>query len=110
MLKYLSSTKEEQIAEEDHIILVPEFDFPHGIFKIAYTELNVEGLLYAYNKLANFLNLRNNGDIGLTIIVTPSWMFVAQLTQPYHVESKRGQRDFPVYLDGLSYAGILNLQ
>lgn len=80
LFKNLTTTKEEQIADEDNIILVPEFEFPHGIFKIAYTELNVEGLCYAYNKLANFLNFRNKPDLGITIIVSPSWMFVAQLT------------------------------
>jgi hypothetical protein len=75
--KHISTTMKEQKANEDNIILVPEFDFPHGIFKIAYTELNVDGMVYAYQKLATFLNLRNLTDVGITIIVSPSWMFVA---------------------------------
>jgi hypothetical protein len=72
--------------------------------------MTAEGLVYAYNKLYQFLNLKNKPDLGLTIIVTPQWMFVATIYDAYHVENFRNDRDFPVYLDGFAYAGILNLQ
>lgn len=72
--------------------------------------MNANGLKYAFDKLSTFLGLKNKPDIGLTIIVSPQWIFVATLSQEYHVETKRGERDFPVFLDGFAFAGIMNLQ
>ena len=38
-------------------------------------------------------------------MLTPKWMFVATLTQPY-----THNKGMPVYLDGYAYAGIFNVQ
>ena len=43
--------------------------------------------------------------MGITLIVTPKWMFLAALTGPY-----AEQQGMPVYADGLAYTGIFNLQ
>jgi hypothetical protein len=80
-LQYLRSTKREDVAEQSMIIVIPEYQFPHGIFKIASSEMNSNGLKYAFDKLSTFLGLKNKPDIGLTIIVSPQWMFVASINQ-----------------------------
>ena len=69
--------------------------------------MNVAGLKYAYSKLSTFLGLEENLDQGITMIVTPNWMFVSVLSSPYHVEKSNG---YPLYLDGFAYSGIYNLQ
>ena len=67
-----------------------------------------EGLKYAFKKIAEFLRLPEMAPhgVGLTVIVTPVWMFVAILNDPYHVEP---ETELPLYLDGFAYAGIYNL-
>jgi hypothetical protein len=62
------------------ITVISEYQFPHGIFKIASTDINVTGLKHAFEKLSSFLGLKNKPDLGLTIIVSPQWMFVATLS------------------------------
>ena len=44
-------------------------------------------------------------DVGLTILVTPKWMFVAPLTGHY-----TQYQGLPVYVDGYAYTGIMNIQ
>lgn len=44
-------------------------------------------------------------DIGITVLVSPNWMFVATLTSPYTTN-----KGLPLYPDGYAYAGILNIQ
>jgi hypothetical protein len=68
-----------------------------------------EGLKYAYKKISDFLRLSELAPmgVGLTVIVTPVWMFVGILSEPYHVEPAT---ELPLYLDGFAYAGIYNLQ
>ena len=52
----------------------------------------------------------------MTLIVSPNWMFLAQMVQPYHYEQDLDipgadlENGIGVYLDGFAYAGILNLQ
>ena len=79
--------------------------------------MNAEGLKYAYKKLYNFLQLEDMPDAGMTIIVSPQWMYVAPIHQAYHhekflesVKNRELEDGVPVYLDGFAYAGILNLQ
>ena len=78
--------------------------------------MNPEGLQYGYKKIYNFLGLAQKPDIGITLIIAPQWMFMATLTQPYHKEAQLKLDGFdqeggvPVYLDGFSYSGILNMQ
>ena len=107
-----SLTKLEQDANEQGIIVIPEYKFSHGIFKIGSNEMNQDGLQYAFGKLAYFLDLKKtkNSHFGLTIVVSPQWMFVATLGQAYHEEMQRDGRKYPVYLDGLAYAGVVNVQ
>lgn len=61
----------------------------------------------AYNKLFKSLNLTDEiaKDLGLTILLTPRWMFISVLAKPYVTN-----KDMPVYPDGYAYAGIINIQ
>ena len=45
-------------------------------------------------------------DVGVTVMVSPRWVFVGLLTQPYTIATL----GTPVYLDGLAYAGLVSLQ
>jgi len=54
----------------------------------------------------DFLRLRVRPEIGFTVLVTPKWMFVGVITQPYTLTAK----GYPVYLDGFSFAGLVSLQ
>ena len=76
-------------AEEQGLLLVDEYLFPHAIYKFQQeSELAPDGLKYAYQKIAGFLKLSSlqAHGVGVTIIVTPVWMFVSVLNQPYYVD------------------------
>lgn len=100
----------EKEAEEAGLILLDEYLFPHAVYKFQQeSELAPEGLKYAFGKIANFLklsNLQTDHGVGLTIIVTPVWIFVGILNQPYHTDPAT---KVPLYHDGFAYAGIFNL-
>ena len=106
----------EQEAAEANLTLVDEFLFPHAVYQISPTDMNVEGLQYGYKKLFNFLGLNQKPDMGITLVVAPQWMFMAHLAGPYHKEKfiqmvgsdKEG--GVPIYHDGFAYSGILNIQ
>lgn len=104
-------------------MLLDEYQFPHAVYPINPKEMKPEGLKYAYNNISNFLKLKENQDLGITVIVAPQFMFVATISQPYHMESRTVMVDFEysdeqqaaetdvaVYLDGFAYCGIVNLQ
>ena len=75
---------------------------------------------YTYKKIAGFLNLHNSQDAGVTVIATPQFMFVGCIYEPYHIEPEiRGatgldddveRHELNLFLDGLAYAGVVNLQ
>jgi hypothetical protein len=79
--------------------------------------MNVEGMTYAYKKCHSFLglNTKENSWIGMTIVVSPNWMFIAPLYKPYHYETsldvsgKDLENGVPVYLDGFAYSGVMNV-
>ncbi len=104
-------------AAEEGLILIDEFEFPHAIYQVGPTEMNAEGLVYGYKKLFNFLKLKEKQHLGITLIVSPQWMFLGQIQQPYHrepqpdvdVEGKTQEGGIPVYHDGYAYSGIFNL-
>jgi hypothetical protein len=80
----------EKDAETAGLLLVDEYLFPHAIYKFQQeSELAPEGLKYAYQKIAAFLKLSTlqAHGVGVTIIVTPVWMFVSILNQPYHIDT-----------------------
>lgn len=86
--------------------MIPEYQFDHCIYQLTESVLTEEGLIYAYNKCMNFLRLKSRPDTGLTVLLSPKWIFVSLLTQPYATNSN----DCPVYLDGFAFAGLVNLQ
>ena len=57
-------------------------------------------------KCADFLKFKSRPDVGITVLISPKWMFVCPITQPY-AHTSLGN---PVYLDGLSFAGLVSLQ
>lgn len=66
-------------------------------------------LKHNYNKMQTFLginDLTQNYGVGATLIVTPVWMFLGVISQPYHVNPVT---EIPLYLDGFAFAGILGL-
>lgn len=107
-------------ANELDLILIDEFRFPHAIMSIKPEQISADELNYTYKKIAGFLNLHNSQDAGITVIATPSFMFVGCLYQPYHIEPEiRGpsgeetdveRHELNLYIDGLGYAGMVNLQ
>lgn len=68
--------------------------------------MSSDGLSYSYQKCANFMHLRTRQDLGLTVVITPKWMMLCALTNPY-VVSPSG---LPAYLDGYAFTGLVNLQ
>ena len=67
--------------------------------------LKVENLISTYRKCYTNLNLDRHPDVGITVLLTPKWMFVATLTAPYCMH-----QGMPVYVDGYAYTGVLNVQ
>lgn len=63
-------------------------------------------MIYAYQKIVNFLQLGKRQQSGLTIVITPKWLFVAVISNPYVTNN----RAIPVYLDGFAFCGLVNLQ
>lgn len=109
-------SRDYEAQEEMGMVLIDEYRFPHCVFPLGNTELNAEGLKYGYNKMANWLGLSKKTHIGVTLIVTPKWMFLAPLERPYHYETEQEipgadlENGVPVYLDGFSFGGIMNIQ
>ena len=96
----------ELAAKSQGLIVLPEFQFKHCIYKLTEQSLSSEGLLYAYTKCAVFLGLKDNDHAGVTMLLTDKWMMVAELDKPYMTTGS----GVPCYLDGFAYAGILQLQ
>ncbi len=86
------------------LITIDDYKFPHAIFVFdqSQTELGFET---AFNKIALHLGLIEKPDIGMTILISPQWIMVAQLTGPYC-----SYYGMPAYFDGFAYAGIVNMQ
>lgn len=49
------------------------------------------------------MQLKNRQNLGLTIVVTPKWLFVSVLSD-FYVKSN----GVPVYLDGFAFCGLVN--
>ena len=88
------------------MFLISEFHFDHVCYEITESVLNETGLTYAYNKCRDFLRLKTRPDVGLTTIISPKWIFLGVLTQPYG----KTEKGYPVYLDGFSFSGLVSLQ
>ena len=107
-------------ATEIDLILLDEFEFPHAIMTIKPEQVSRDELNYTYKKICAFLGLHTNQDTGITVIVTPQWMFVGVIHQPYHIEPEikapSGEdedverHELTLFLDGFAYAGVVNLQ
>lgn len=69
----------ETQAQEQGLLLIDEYLFPHAVFLLSKTDMNAEGLQYGYKKLVQFLGLGKTQHVGITLIVTPNWMFLSTL-------------------------------
>ena len=98
--------KFESDAKASGLIVLPEFDFQHVIYKLTEASLSSEGLVYSYTKCAVFLGLKDDEQSGVTMVLTNKWMMVAQLAKPY-MENSQG---YPCFLDGFAYTGLVQLQ
>lgn len=61
----------DQEAEEEGIILLDEFKFPHCAMQINDTEFTAEGLKFVYSKMYSFLKLQKRKHCGVTLILNP---------------------------------------
>ncbi len=73
----------ESNAKAQGLIVLPEFQFKHVLYKLTEQNLSSDGLVYSYTKCAVFLGLKDNELSGVTMLLTPKWMFVATLVNPY---------------------------
>ena len=94
----------EPAIDTKGVFTLEELKYPHGVI-IHEGGLKPETLIQEYRKLFTFLKLDARPEVGLTLIVTPKWMFVAPLVQAYTV-----YQGLPVYLDAYAYLGIVNIQ
>ena len=62
---------------------------------LGQNELTAEGLKYAYKKLHAFIGLSSTPHVGVTIIVSPQWMFLATIQNPYLLETQLNLHHFP---------------
>ena len=89
--------------------MVPEYQFEHCVYPIAQDAMGTDPGMYAqdiYRKCADFLRLSTRPDVGITAIFSTNWVFVTIITNPY----THTQDGNPVYLDGLSFTGLVSLQ
>ena len=62
---------------------MPEYKFKHVIYKLSEKQLSEESLIYAYNKAAAFLGLKDNASDGITMLMMPGWIMITMVTKPY---------------------------
>ena len=96
----------EAEAFVSNLFMLPEYPFDHVCYSISETQMTESGLQFAYNNCRDFLRLKTRPELGFTVILTNSWIFVSVLTQPYATSA----HGYPVYLDGLAFAGLVSLQ
>ena len=86
------------------ILKIDEYKFPHCVH-VFDSVLNENSIKLAYNKCFQHLNLEQTPTVGITILLHTDWIFIAALSQAY-TEVK----GHPLFVDGLSYAGIFNVE
>ena len=106
----VTKTPREELEEQagfQGLIMIPEYEFEHCICNLNPGDWSDEnGLQSVYMKCAEFLRFKSRPDVGINVLIAPKWMFVCPVTQPY-AHTAHGN---PVYLDGLSFAGLVSLQ
>ena len=95
----------EKEALSQGLLMIPDYQFDHAVYMITESKISEEGLTFGYNKCKGFLRLKQRPDVGLTVLVSPKWMFVGVLSNSYTTNSN----GCPVFLDGFSFAGLVSL-
>ena len=99
----------EELAIQQGLLMIPEFQFDHCLFQLGPENFVNEPALQfkeIYQRCATFLRFQSRPNIGVTVILTPKWFFMAILTQPY----SKAPNGNPAYLDGFDFAGLVSLQ
>jgi hypothetical protein len=78
-LDTVEPTTKEKNATNLGLTFIPEYNFPHAIYEITPSEMSSDGLQLGYRKIVQFLSLKEQPELGVTIIVTPQWMFVSTI-------------------------------
>lgn len=63
-------------AKAQGLVVLPEYNFKHVIYKMTEMNLSSEGLVYSYTKCAVFLGLKDEEATGVTVILSKKWMMV----------------------------------
>lgn len=76
--------KRDKEAEEQGLILVDEYLFPHCVFPLtSHGDMSPDVLKHNYNKMQQFLGINDltvNYGVGVSLIVTPVWMFLGVIS------------------------------
>ncbi len=86
------------------IFTLDELNFPHAV-AIHEQGLKGDSLLTQYRKCFTLLELDAHPLVGITILVTPNWLFIAPMSKPY-----TEYQGLPVYIDAYAYLGLVNIQ
>ena len=103
--EYQDRLQRELAAKSQGLLVLPEFGFHHVLYQLTEAVLSAEGLMYGFTKCATFLKLRDNADLGLTVLISPKWIMLA-LTKDAYVRTADSTE---VYLDGFAFAGLMQL-
>lgn len=67
-------------AEDQGLLLIDEYVFPHCVFPLtSHSDMAPDILKHNFSKMQNFINLQELTSLhglGVTLIVTPVWMFL----------------------------------
>ena len=99
----------EENAIAQGLFMLPEFQFDHCFYQLTRENLindPATQMSEVYKRCSEFLRLNTKPDVGITVIVSPRWLFLGILTQPY-ATAHNGN---PVYLDGFDFSGLVSLQ
>ena len=99
---------EEQAAQAG-LLMLPQLNFDHCVYQLVgdnFIHDPATQFTEIYTRCSTFLNLQNRPDVGITLIISPRWLFLSILTQPY-CTAPNGN---PVYLDGFDFTGLISLQ
>lgn len=86
------------------MLKLEEYDFPHCVFVFDTTPSEIS-IKQSYHKCIEHLKIEKMEHVGMTILLTTQYLFIATLSDPY-VKDEAGDAYF---MDPLGYAGIMNL-
>ena len=76
----------EELAIQQGLVMIPEFAFDHALFQLSkdnFTRDAGVAMKETFSRIEGFLHLGSKPNVGITVVISPKWFFVAILTQPY---------------------------